>query len=145
MDNVLALLSPPASFTVTVDTAFTGIRLCRMPLQQILMNLTSNAIKHHDRQEGHIEVTVQDRGPLYAFAVKDDGPGIAAQFHDRIFNMFQTLKPRDQVEGSGIGLTMVRKHIKTFGGSISLESSEGHGSTFRFTWPKHQPAIGEQQ
>jgi signal transduction histidine kinase len=58
--------------------------------------------------------------------------------------MFQTLKPRDQVEGSGMGLTMVQKHIEVFGGSISLESSEGRGSTFRFTWPKQQRMIGDR-
>jgi signal transduction histidine kinase len=50
--------------------------------------------------------------------------------------MFQTLKPRDQVEGSGMGLAMVRKHVDCAGGELSLESAVGHGSTFGFTWPK---------
>jgi two-component system sensor kinase FixL len=74
----------------------------------------------------------------YIFAVQDDGPGIAPQFHDQIFKMFQTLRPRDQVEGSGMGLAMVRKNIETFGGSLNLESSEGKGSIFSFTWPIRQ-------
>jgi signal transduction histidine kinase len=52
--------------------------------------------------------------------------------------MFQTLKPRDQVEGSGMGLAMVRKNIEIFGGTLKLESSEGNGSCFCFTWPKQQ-------
>jgi two-component system sensor kinase FixL len=144
MDNVLALLSPPAGFTVKVSPGFASIKLHRMPLQQIFMNLISNAIKHHDRKEGLIEVTVEDRGAMYAFAVKDDGPGIPPQFHEQIFNMFQTLKPRDQVEGSGMGLAMVRKHVEVFGGTLTLESSEGKGSIFRFTWPKLQPSKGEE-
>jgi signal transduction histidine kinase len=133
IENVLALLSPPKDFTVFAD-----IRVSRMPLQQILMNLISNAIKHHDREDGRIEVTAADAGVAYAFEVKDDGPGIPAQFHDLIFKMFQTLKPRDQVEGSGMGLAMVRKNIDVFGGTLNLESSEGRGSIFRFTWPKNQ-------
>ena len=111
MDNILALLSPPKDFAVKVSPHFADIHVRRMPLQQILMNLISNAIKHHDKQKGCIEVTVEDSEAYYVFAVKDDGPGIPAQFHDQIFKMFQTLKPRDQVEGSGMGLAMVRKNI----------------------------------
>jgi signal transduction histidine kinase len=110
-----------------------------MPLQQILMNLINNAIKHHDKRNGTIEIMVEDNDTDYVFAVKDDGPGIPEQFHDRIFKIFQTLKPRDQVEGSGMGLAMVKKNVEVLGGTISLESSEGQGSIFRFTWPKQQP------
>jgi len=143
MDNILALLSPPKGFTVKVSPGFAGIHVCRMPLQQILMNLVSNAIKHHDKKTGCIAVTVADRGPDYAFAVKDDGPGISAQFHEQIFKMFQTLRPRDQVEGSGMGLAMVRKNIEVYGGTLELESAEGQGSVFRFTWPKQQQKRGE--
>jgi PAS domain S-box-containing protein len=137
MDNILALLSPEG-FAVKVSPNFANIRVTRMPLQQVLMNLIGNAIKHHDKAEGRIEVTVEDGGMHYAFAVKDDGPGIAPRFHRQIFEMFQTLRPRDKVEGSGMGLAMVRKNIEVFGGTLGLESSEGQGSTFRFTWPKQQ-------
>ena len=56
--------------------------------------------------------------------------------------MFQTLKPRDQVEGSGMGLAMARKNIEVFGGALTLESAEGKGSIFRFTWPKQQQLLG---
>jgi PAS domain S-box-containing protein len=135
--DVLALLSP-GGLTVQVSPNFATIRVNRMPLQQILLNLIGNAIKHHDKQEGCIQVSVEDCGAHYSFAVKDDGPGIAARFHEQIFRMFQTLRPRDRVEGSGMGLAMVRKSIEVFGGTLELESSEGHGSVFRFTWPKQQ-------
>jgi PAS domain S-box-containing protein len=137
MEDVLGLLGAE-NFTLTVSPAFAGIQVCRMPLQQILMNLIGNAIKHHDKKKGRIEVTVEDNGDCYAFAVKDDGPGIHPRFHDEVFKMFQTLRPRDQVEGSGMGLALVRKNIEVFGGVIQLESAEGQGSTFRFTWPKQQ-------
>jgi PAS domain S-box-containing protein len=137
MDNILGLLSPEG-FTVKVSPNFSGIYVARMPLQQILMNLVGNAVKHHDKKEGSIEVTVEDCGAYYAFAVKDDGPGIPARFHDQVFQMFQTLRPRDQVEGSGMGLALVRKNIEVFGGALELESGAGRGSIFRFTWPKQQ-------
>ncbi len=138
MHNILALLAPPQGFTVNVSPHFTEIQVRRMPLQQIMLNLISNAIKHHDKKQGVIEVTVEDEGDHHTFAVSDDGPGIPPQFHNQIFMMFQTLKPRDQVEGSGMGLAMVRKNIEIFGGKLKLESTEGKGSIFRFTWPKRQ-------
>jgi signal transduction histidine kinase len=69
-------------------------------------------------------------------AVADNGPGIDPAFHERIFEIFQTLKPRDQVEGSGIGLTVVKKMIETRGGAIWVESTPGAGASFHFTWPK---------
>jgi signal transduction histidine kinase len=81
---------------------------------------------------------VENEKDFYAFAVKDDGPGIGAMFHDQIFEMFRTLRPRDQVEGSGMGLAMVRKHIEVGGGTLRLESAPGQGSIFRFTWPKQE-------
>jgi two-component system sensor kinase FixL len=138
VDDILALISPQPGFEVTLGPGFADVRVRRMPLQQILMNLIGNAIKHHDKRSGRVDLAVQDRGTHFAFAVKDDGPGIPAQFHDQIFKMFQTLKPRDQVEGSGMGLAMVRKNIEIFGGTLKLESSEGNGSRFCFTWPKQQ-------
>jgi PAS domain S-box-containing protein len=136
MENILGLISPPEGFFVDVSSALAGIKVFRMPLQQILINLISNAIKHHDKKAGRIEVSVVDMGDLLRFSVKDDGPGIAAQYHEQIFKMFQTLKPRDQVEGSGMGLALVRKHVDVAGGELKLESAVGQGSTFSFTWPK---------
>lgn len=136
MADVTALLQCH-NFTITISPEFAAVQVQRMPLQQILMNLLDNAIKHHDRTDGCIGVKVVDKGAQYIFEVKDDGPGIPAQFHDQVFKMFKTLRPRDQVEGSGMGLSIVRKNIEVFGGTIELES-EGRGTTFRFTWPKEQ-------
>jgi signal transduction histidine kinase len=70
------------------------------------------------------------------FSVRDDGPGIDPQHHQRIFEIFQTLQPRDQVEGSGIGLAIVKKSVESRGGSVWVESTRGAGTTFHFTWPK---------
>ncbi|AXC11399.1 diguanylate cyclase/phosphodiesterase (GGDEF & EAL domains) with PAS/PAC sensor(s) [Acidisarcina polymorpha] len=137
INDVLALL-PTSNFTITVSPCFSNIQLTRMPLQQILSNLIGNAIKHHDKPQGRIEVTVSECGDFYEFAVHDDGPGIPAQFHEQIFKMFQTLRPRDQVEGSGMGLALARKTVESYGGELRVESAEGQGCTFRFNWPKDQ-------
>jgi PAS domain S-box-containing protein len=136
MENIQGLISPPEGFIVDATSTFAGIQVFRMPLQQILINLISNAIKHHDKKAGCIKVSVEDLGTDLRFSVRDDGPGIPAQYHEQIFKMFQTLKPRDQVEGSGMGLAMVRKHVDVAGGELKLESAVGQGSTFSFTWPK---------
>jgi PAS domain S-box-containing protein len=143
MTGVMSRLSVPEGFTVETSPAFADARVCRTPLQNVLLNLVDNAIKHHDKSGGRIEVTVQDCGPHHVFSVKDDGPGIPPQFHDQIFKVFQTLKPKDRVEGSGMGLAMVRKNIEVHGGTIELDSAEGSGSLFRFTWPKHPKSVRE--
>ncbi|AHD02142.1 sensor histidine kinase [Leisingera methylohalidivorans DSM 14336] len=136
MDEVLMLVEQPDGFTINIDPGFASIRLPNMPLKQIFANLVSNAIKHNETGTGVVDVLLEDGGGFYAFTVADDGPGIAPQFHEQIFKMFQTLKSRDVVEGSGMGLAIVKKHVENAGGTITLESSAGEGCAFRFTWPK---------
>jgi signal transduction histidine kinase len=145
LDNIAVLLSPPPGFAVVAEPCFAQARMIRMPIQQVLINLIGNAIKHHHMAVGRITLSVEDQGEMLAFAVCDDGPGIAPQHHERIFQMFQTLKPRDQVEGSGMGLAMAQKHVETYGGKISVQSAPGLGSVFRFTWPKSQNILEAQE
>lgn len=77
------------------------------------------------------------------FSITDNGPGIDPMYHERIFQIFQTLRPRDEVEGSGIGLAVVKKTIESYGGAIQVESTVGQGTTFHFTWPKAPLVHGE--
>jgi len=105
------------------------------PFELVIRNLFSNAIKHHDKSEGVIQVsyrTIDDK--CFEFSICDDGPGIPEKFHNRVFGMFQTLKPRDELEGSGMGLALIKKIVETYGGKVSL-ASEGRGACFSFTWP----------
>jgi PAS domain S-box-containing protein len=134
--EVLNLLAPPPEFTVTVEPGMPTLVTQRLPLFQVFSNLISNAIKHHDRPDGQVTVSVEDQGQFYEFAVADDGPGIAPQYHEKVFGIFQTLEARDKVENTGVGLAIVKKIVEGQGGSIRLESQEGQGATFRFTWPK---------
>ncbi|MEZ4265453.1 MAG: sensor histidine kinase, partial [Myxococcota bacterium] len=66
----------------------------------------------------------------------DDGPGIPAEQRERVFEMFQTLRPRDEVEGSGLGLSLVRRSITIRGGTVSMDETPGGGCTVRVLWPK---------
>jgi hypothetical protein len=99
-----------------------------------------NGLNHHDRTEGRIAVSVRQVDGVTEFRVSDDGPGIASQFHERIFLMFQTLASRDDIESSGIGLTIVKKKVQSNGGQIWIESAPPvRGTTFVFTWKESVP------
>ena len=73
------------------------------------------------------------------FRVSDDGPGIPLKYRQRIFGLFSTLKRRDEVEGSGMGLAFVQKVVRKLGGQVSVQGPEGRGATFVFQWPKTPP------
>ena len=112
----------------------------RFRLYQVLSNLVSNAIKHHHNPKiAKINIRIEELGDMYRFLIKDNGPGIDARFHKKVFQMFQTLKPRDEFESTGIGLTLVKKIVDSKGGAIEMESSPDQGSLFVFSWPKREP------
>jgi len=129
-------------FPISTGSKMPSFYAERIPLEQVLRNLISNAIKHHDRSTGRIAIDVEERDEFYEFQVSDDGPGIAQRYHEKVFGMFQTLRPRDEVEGSGMGLSLVKKVVEHHGGMISIESNPeiNRGTTFRFTWPKSKEA-----
>ncbi|MEL6384157.1 MAG: PAS domain S-box protein [Cyanobacteria bacterium J06626_18] len=136
LTDIIDSLSLPPEFTVAVLGDMPTVKTNRTALEQVFSNLISNAIKHRDHDDGCVQITAQDQGNFIQFAVIDDGPGIDPQYHDRIFAIFQTLKARDELESTGIGLSIVKKIIEAGGGKIQLESALGKGATFRFTWPK---------
>jgi len=134
--RVVDTVSPPEGYRIYVDGDLPTLHTYAAPLETVLRNLVGNAIKHHDKPEGSVRISATEADEMIEFVVTDDGPGIDAAFHDRIFQMFQTLRPRDQVEGSGIGLAVVEKIVTSAGGSVRVDSEPGHGATFRFTWPR---------
>jgi len=133
---MMPLLNAPPTFCVTLADALPVFRTQRVPFETVLRNLIGNAIKHHDRPDGHVHIAAYDEGEWLHFVVSDDGPGIDPQFHDKIFEIFQTLQPRDKVEGSGMGLALAKKAVEIAGGTIAVESCVGTGTTFHFTWPR---------
>jgi PAS domain S-box-containing protein len=139
--NIVALVAPP-TFVIETPTPLPTITGIRVPLETVLRNLIGNAVKHHNRDSGRIVITAcacvnqQAAAPYIEIAVTDDGPGIDPAFHQRIFEIFETLQPRDRLEGSGIGLSIVKKIVESHGGTVRVESALGAGATFRFTWPQ---------
>jgi signal transduction histidine kinase len=134
--DVTALLGPPVGFTVIVQTPGVRLRTPRVSLELVLRNLIGNAIKHHTGAGGTVWVRAVEQGEMMEFSVRDNGPGIDPRYHARIFEMFQTLQPRDQTEGSGMGLAIVKKLVESYGGEIRVDSALGKGATFCFTWPR---------
>ena len=126
---------PDPRFTVILPADAPALRTDRTRLWQVFTNLIGNALKHHQPGPGRITVGWSQQGERIEFAVSDDGPGIAPEFHDKVFVIFQTLEPKDARESLGLGLALVRKIVKEQGGDLTLTSSPGAGATFRFTWP----------
>jgi PAS domain S-box-containing protein len=113
----------------------------RIRLAEVFLNLISNAVKFNDKQNPVIEIGYNDEGNLHKFYVKDNGIGIKDEYFEKIFEIFQRLGKREDVEGTGAGLTIVKKIIQIHKGNIWLESKYGEGSVFYFTIPKEKSAI----
>ncbi len=136
LTEIIDSLAPPASFTVEIAPNMPTLVTERLPLEQVFSNLIGNAIKHHPRPDGKVQIFVQDEGSTYEFAISDDGKGIAPEYHEKIFGIFQTLEARDRCENTGIGLAIVKKIVENHGGKIKIVSQEGKGAIFSFTWNK---------
>jgi PAS domain S-box-containing protein len=101
----------------------------------VFVNLVSNAIKFADKDPPVIEIGCKNKGEYFEFYVKDNGPGIEEQYFERIFRLFQRLVKREEYEGIGVGLTIVKKIIDLHKGEVWVESKVGEGATFYFTLP----------
>jgi len=140
--EVIELLAPKATVRIEIGTAMPRLHGVAVALQQVFMNLIGNALKHSRRDDVVVRIAVQERRTsspagrtMYRFSVSDNGPGIEPRFHERIWGLFQVLQPRDEVEGSGIGLSVAKKLVEARGGQVGVESELGQGATFWFTWP----------
>jgi PAS domain S-box-containing protein len=136
LKEIIDTLALPSTFTIEVAQDMPILKTRRLALQQVLTNLLENAYKHHPSADGNVKVSVTDQGRWYEFVIEDDGNGIDPHYHNRIFTIFQTLQSRDVQENTGIGLAIIKKILEIEGGSIRVESEEGEGATFRFTWLK---------
>lgn len=134
--EVIDLLTPPAHIHITLDNELPVILAERTRIFEVFQNLLGNAVKFLDKPQGTITIRCDEIGAHWQFSVTDNGPGIDPKYHNKIFQIFQTLKPRDEFESTGIGLSIVKKIVEFYGGRIWVESEVGKGSTFRFTFPK---------
>ena len=135
LETVIASIGVPRE-RLRLNGDFPTIRTWPVRFEQTLANLIGNAFKYHDRpEEASIEVSVSGFGDYCLFSVRDDGPGIDPSEHERIFEVFESIRVPG-VESTGIGLSIVRRAVEGVGGQLTLESVPGAGSVFRFTWPK---------
>jgi PAS domain S-box-containing protein len=135
--EILEIQPIPAGFTIAIDAAVAPFHATRVPLETVLRNLIANAIKHHDRPGGHVEVRARADDSFCEISIIDDGPGIPPAAQARVFKLFQTLTT-SQRGGSGIGLALTKRVVEVHGGRIELGSpvADGRGAVFRIWWPR---------
>ncbi|MBU2929281.1 sensor histidine kinase [Winogradskyella psychrotolerans] len=132
--EVLQTLLISSHISITVQENLPGLYGNTWRFKQVFQNLIQNAIKYSDKDQGTIEIGCTAQDDLYQFHVKDNGVGIKPDYFEKIFKVFTKLESSSS--SSGIGLSIVKKIITFYKGSIWLESEEGSGSTFYFTLPK---------
>ncbi len=142
--EVTDLIAPPAHIKVHVENQLPITNYERTRAEQLIQNLLGNAVKFCDKEEGLITISCDNNESNWTISVADNGPGIDPKYHKKIFQIFQTLAPRDTFESTGIGLSLVKKIVDMHGGEIWVESEEGKGAVFNFTIPKGQAGIAQQ-
>jgi signal transduction histidine kinase len=115
----------------------------RTQMTQVFQNLIGNAIKFRGKEPPVISVQAEKTPQRWQFSVSDNGIGIAPEYAENIFVVFQRLHARTEYPGNGIGLAICKKVVERSGGKIWVESQPNSGSSFRFTIPFHGPAEGE--
>jgi PAS domain S-box-containing protein len=133
VDEMRLLIDVPEHCVLTSEELLMYVPL--VPMHTVLLNLISNAFKHNDKSTPKVNIEAFVSKHYYVIKIIDNGPGIAPRYQEKVFKLFQTLRPRDEVEGSGMGLSVVKKYVDYYGGRVTLESDGQHGTTFTVYWP----------
>lgn len=133
VQELLSLIDLPMGFSIKCDNSF--VLVPEVPFGVVLLNLISNAIKHHDSGNAKIQIKVRRNQKANVITVIDNGPGIPEENTQKIFELFETLKPRDEVEGSGMGLSVVKRLVEHYGGYIKVDANKPRGTKFIVHWP----------
>ena len=141
--DVVELLQPPEGSIIQIAPGMPVARVHKQLLEQVFSNLIGNALKYARRMDPRVDVGATESDRFFEIWVSDNGPGIAAQYHERIWSLFQRLESQDQIEGTGVGLALVKKIVEGQGGRAWVESRPGHGATFRFLWPIAPASVRE--
>ena len=134
--NLKASINESAAVVVYKDLPVVAAE--RIQMVQLFQNLIGNAIKFRGKQAPVIRISAQRQGLHWQFTIADNGIGIAPEYKDLIFVIFQRLHARDEYAGNGVGLAICKKIVEHYGGKVWIESELGHGCTFYFTLPAHQ-------
>jgi PAS domain S-box-containing protein len=112
-----------------------AIKIPKVHLQQVFQNLILNALKYRSSTLPQVHISAKRDGASWLFVVNDNGIGIAPEYHETIFGLFQRLHSKDKYPGTGIGLAICKRIVERYGGRIWVESEIGQGATFFFTVP----------
>jgi signal transduction histidine kinase len=134
LEQTIHLLHPPKEFQFKFAETLPSVHTSKIALQQILLNLLSNAIRYNDKELGKVDIDFSQDDFYYYFKVADNGTGIAPEYIEKVFHPLQTLNEKDRFgqKGSGIGLATVMRIIEKLDGNIMVASEVGVGSTFKF-------------
>ncbi|HSQ48026.1 MAG TPA: ATP-binding protein [Lutibacter sp.] len=124
----------PKNISIVVKGNLPVLKADERRLRQVFQNLISNAVNFNDKENGLVEIGVEEAEDFYTFSIKDNGRGIPKEYHEKIFNTFTTLGYQEK--STGMGLSIVKRVLNLYGGEIWLESEVSKGSTFYFTIPK---------
>ena len=145
LPEIIDAIAPPNHIEIVVENKMPMITCDQTRITQIFQNLISNAVKYMDKPQGLVRINCTEQADVWEFSVSDNGPGIEQRYFEQIFKMFQTLTPRDAYESTGVGLTLVKKIVKQYGGKVWVESELGVGSTFFFTLPKQRMEMTDEK
>jgi PAS domain S-box-containing protein len=135
--DIINNIPRPENIEIKVENDLPSIISDRTRISQIFYYLLHNAVKYMDKSKGEIAIHCRSDNGNWHFNISDNGPGIDEKYFKKIFQIFQTLNPRDEIESTGTGLTLAKKIIETNGGNIWIESEVGKGSSFHFTLPQN--------
>jgi len=138
LPEIINMVVPPENIDVTIENEMPVIECEEVHIMQVFQNLLSNAIKYMDKPQGWIKVGCVEQDGFWKFSVADNGPGIEEKHFEKIFKIFQALPTSPNFEGTGVGLTVVKKLVELYDGKIWVKSKVGEGSTFFFTLPKQK-------
>ncbi|NOQ36264.1 MAG: AAA family ATPase [Methylococcaceae bacterium] len=141
--DVIEALSPPEHIKLEIQPQLPILWGEKLRVYQVMQNLLDNAIKYNDKPQGLIQFSYEDKKTDWCFCIKDNGVGIDEAYKEKVFQLFQTLSPKDQQNSTGIGLSLIEKIVNNWEGKIWLESELGKGSQFFFTFPKREQYVNE--
>ncbi|WP_103670714.1 ATP-binding protein [Pseudanabaena sp. BC1403] len=141
LHETIDMIAAPEGIQIAIDTELPTLTVEKTRIQQVFQNLIGNAVKYMGKLEGEIHIGHSEKDDYWEFYVNDTGMGIETRHFDKVFQIFQTLVPRDQSESTGVGLAIVKKIVEAYDGKIWLNSEIGKGSTFCFTLPKSEALV----
>lgn len=141
LSDMLEAMRIPSGFVLRAELEANALLIGERDALTLFTQLVSNAIKHNDKETGEIVVSLHEEEGTSVLRIADDGPGIPEKYREQIFAAMTTLRPRDEVEGSGMGLAIVRKVAQTYGGEISVGTGlHQRGTTVEVRLPLKQGA-----